>query len=174
MESLTSRQRPARGRAVEDVRDTWRTPWWLVRLLEARLGGGFDLDAAADEVNHKAPRYFTRGQNGLDMPWVGERVFCNPPFRLIGEFVTHGLRALRRGEIEHGLGLVTLADVSTRYWAALEDAGAQRVRIRGRWGCEAPPGITGESTPTRPMTAWVVERPLTVARAKRLYGGPHG
>lgn len=41
---------------------------------------GFTLDAAASLLNHKCERYFTRKDNGLSLPWAGERVWCNPPF----------------------------------------------------------------------------------------------
>ncbi len=40
----------------------------------------FTLDAAASDLNHKCERYFTRKDNGLSLPWRGERVWCNPPF----------------------------------------------------------------------------------------------
>lgn len=42
--------------------------------------GGFTLDAAAAPHNAKAPRYFTRADDGLAQSWAGERVWCNPPY----------------------------------------------------------------------------------------------
>lgn len=40
----------------------------------------FTLDVAASDRNHKCARYFTLKDDGLSLPWRGERVWCNPPF----------------------------------------------------------------------------------------------
>lgn len=156
---------------TENVRDTWATPLWLVRLLEARLGGAFDLDVAAAAHNAKAPRYWTRDDNGLAQSWASERAFCNPPFSAGQQtrFVWRAIAAVANGEVRIGMGLITLGDVSTRYWSLLEAAGAERVRLRGRWGCEPPPGVSA-STAKATMVPWILRRTLSVSDAIELYG----
>src|SRR3990167_5169114 len=58
--------------------DDWATPPEIVRAFEAEFGP-FDLDVCALAETAKAPRYFTRGDNGLSQLWHG-RVWMNPPF----------------------------------------------------------------------------------------------
>lgn len=40
----------------------------------------FTLDAAANIVNAKCPKFFTIETDGLKQPWTGNRVFINPPY----------------------------------------------------------------------------------------------
>jgi phage N-6-adenine-methyltransferase len=40
----------------------------------------FTVDAAANAHNAKLSRYWTAKQDGLAIPWSGERVWCNPPY----------------------------------------------------------------------------------------------
>src|SRR5690606_4173877 len=46
----------------------------------------FDLDAAANDDNAVAPRWYTREDDGLLQPWFG-RVWCNPPYSDIRPWV---------------------------------------------------------------------------------------
>ena len=73
------------------------TPDWVKDPIIAALGLNFD--AAASHENHVLPRYATKDgvfvknfsspstpsgwrqyKNGLDFPWYGARVWCNPPY----------------------------------------------------------------------------------------------
>lgn len=54
--------------------------------------GGFTLDVAAARHNAKAPRFYTREQDGLTQPWVG-RVWCNPPYSDCGAWVRRAWEA---------------------------------------------------------------------------------
>lgn len=40
----------------------------------------FDLDVAACEESHHAPRFYTKADDGLKRPWDAERIWCNPPY----------------------------------------------------------------------------------------------
>lgn len=40
----------------------------------------FTLDPCADSENAKCKKYFTIEQDGLKQDWIGETVFCNPPY----------------------------------------------------------------------------------------------
>lgn len=66
------------GVGVDPAFDTWATPAWLVAQLSEEFGP-FELDPAATPTNAKAPRFYTREQDGLKQPWEG-RVFLNPPY----------------------------------------------------------------------------------------------
>lgn len=72
-------------RGADDTRDDRRTPddlWTPLNLLH-----GFTVDAAASAENAKVPRYWDLGWNGLLQPWKGERVWCNPPYSNIADWV---------------------------------------------------------------------------------------
>ena len=58
--------------------DNWATPIDFFLKVEAEFWP-FDLDPCADNENHKAPKYFTKEDNGLAQEWRG-RIFCNPPY----------------------------------------------------------------------------------------------
>lgn len=49
--------------------------------------GGFTLDVAAAAHNAKCPRFFTRADDGLAQSWAGERVWCNPPYSNLFDWV---------------------------------------------------------------------------------------
>lgn len=72
-------------RGADDPTDNRATPPDWFAEMHARFR--FTLDAAASDENHKLPRYFTRQTDGLSQSWAGERVFCNPPFSRLGEWV---------------------------------------------------------------------------------------
>lgn len=152
---------------TEKVRDCARTPWWVVRLMEGRLGGRFDLDVCADASNAKASRFITREQDAFETPWSCLRAFCNPPFSggQLRRFVARAIEQVAHDQVLDGVGIITLGDPSTRYWADLEAAGAERIRLLGRWGCEPPPGITYSHAKVT-MVAWILRRTLTVAEAQ--------
>lgn len=58
--------------------DQWATPQGFFDELNKEFG--FTLDPCADDANHKCQKYFTKEQDGLSKDWVGETVFCNPPY----------------------------------------------------------------------------------------------
>lgn len=66
--------------------DDWETPQEFFDDLDKEFC--FDLDACADEKNHKCAQYFTREQDGLKQDWAGRTVYCNPPYgKEIGQWV---------------------------------------------------------------------------------------
>ncbi len=58
----------------------------LEKILQLANLEAFDLDVAACEESHKAPAYYSVAENGLAQPWFG-RVFCNPPYSNIADWV---------------------------------------------------------------------------------------
>lgn len=47
----------------------------------------FSVDAAASHENALLDRHWTLAENGLKQSWLGERVWCNPPFSRISPWV---------------------------------------------------------------------------------------
>ena len=95
------------------------TPQWLVDQL-AREFGPFDLDPAATAANAKAPRFYTRDQDGLSQPWAG-RIWLNPPYgREIGAWMRRAAQAGAEGHLV--VALVPARSTGTQWW--IEAAGA--------------------------------------------------
>jgi len=64
-------------------RQNWATPQAMFDALHQEYG--FTLDGAASYRQSKLPRYIDAEQ--ILVSWCGERVFCNPPWSRIPEFV---------------------------------------------------------------------------------------
>lgn len=63
---------------MSSVNSQWETPDDLFQALHDVFK--FTVDAAANESNAKLPRFFTVLEDGLEMNWSGETVWCNPPY----------------------------------------------------------------------------------------------
>nr|DAG87203.1 MAG TPA: DNA N-6-adenine-methyltransferase [Herelleviridae sp.] len=71
--------------------DLWSTPQELFDELNNEFH--FTLDVCANEYNHKCDNYYTKEQDGLSQPWIGN-VWCNPPYgREIGKWVYRALQS---------------------------------------------------------------------------------
>ena len=64
-------------------RQDWTTPRVMFDALDREYG--FTLDGASLRENALLPRFVTGEQ--ILVSWAGERVFCNPPWSRIPEFV---------------------------------------------------------------------------------------
>jgi hypothetical protein len=67
--------------------DHWSTPAWLYRKLDDEFGFTFD------------PCPLMSTEDGLKRKWTG-RVFCNPPYSHIGDFIRKGLVHLADSDCE--------------------------------------------------------------------------
>lgn len=65
--------------------DQWETPQGFFDKLNEEFH--FTLDPCADERNHKCGKYYTEEMDGLKQSWKGERVFCNPPYSKVKDWV---------------------------------------------------------------------------------------
>lgn len=65
--------------------DEWSTPPEIYEELDKEFN--FTLDPCSTQYNHKCGKYFTAEDDGLSRSWGGERVFCNPPYSNISEWV---------------------------------------------------------------------------------------
>lgn len=103
--------------------DEWETPIDIYNKLDAEFH--FDLDPCSTDSNHKCDKYFTKEINGLSKNWGGRRVFCNPPYSNISEWVE---KAYRESQQDHTLIVLLIpARTDTRYF---HDYIYQRSEIR--------------------------------------------
>jgi phage N-6-adenine-methyltransferase len=98
--------------ALDEVDDRGTDPAF-VASLEARFGEPFTLDVAAAAHNAKAPRYFTRADNGLTQSWAGERVWCNPPYSNLGAWLA---KAWDEWEEARGIVMLLPANRTEQKW----------------------------------------------------------
>lgn len=65
--------------------DEWSTPVELFNELNNEFK--FSLDPCCSIENKKCNKYYTIEDNGLLKSWKGEKVFCNPPYSKLNEWV---------------------------------------------------------------------------------------
>ena len=78
-----------------DSVDDRRTPRYLFDDLHKEFA--FTIDAAASAENALLPRFWTRKDDALRQSWTSERVWCNPPYSAIPDWVWTASRAHERG-----------------------------------------------------------------------------
>jgi site-specific DNA-methyltransferase (adenine-specific) len=88
----------------------WTTPQNIYDQLDKEFG--FSTDVASSEENHKAPKYFTREDSGLDKQWKGA-CFMNPPYNEMAAWIEKAYE-----ESLHGSTVVALipSRTDTRYF----------------------------------------------------------
>lgn len=70
---------------IEPTSDEWETPHSVFNPLNARFN--FTLDVCCTEQTSKCDKYFTKDDNGLIQSWHKERVWMNPPYSEIPEWI---------------------------------------------------------------------------------------
>lgn len=65
--------------------DEYPTPYDTFNALDYEFH--FTLDPCATESNRKCKKYYSVDTDGLKADWGGERVFCNPPYSKIKDWV---------------------------------------------------------------------------------------
>jgi len=73
---------PGYARAVTDGRNDFGTPDHIVQFY-AKIYGEFEVDAAANEENHKAPIWYGPGgffEDAIEGAWLNKRHWLNPPY----------------------------------------------------------------------------------------------
>ncbi len=107
---ITNHPQQVKKRGASDTVDERITPQWLFAKYDAMHD--FTIDVAANANNAKCPRYYTREDNGLIASWKDERVWCNPPYSNIAEWVA-------KASHEHDADIVMLLPANRteqRWW----------------------------------------------------------
>lgn len=94
---MTAGYLPAAPDTSPEANSRYTTPALLAWCREQARVEAFDLDVAACEEAHHAPRWYSREDDGLRQPWSG-RVWCNPPWDDLRPWVERAWSELARGE----------------------------------------------------------------------------
>lgn len=68
---------------ISSGKDDWETPKVFYQQLDEEFH--FTLDPCCSHKNAKCIKHYTSSENGLNMDWGGETVFCNPPYSVKGK-----------------------------------------------------------------------------------------
>ena len=92
--------------------DEWATPLGIYEELNKEFN--FNLDPCATATNAKCLKFFTKETDGLSQAWGGYRVFCNPPYSKIADWVK---KAYYEGRKDNTLVVLLIpARTDTRYF----------------------------------------------------------
>jgi len=90
----------------------WPTPQDFFDKVNVEHGP-FDLDPCASADNSKAPRYFTKDDDGLTKEWAG-RVWMNPPYgRTISRWMRKAYESAQAGAF---VACLVPARTDTAWW----------------------------------------------------------
>ena len=121
----------------------WETPQSLFDELNRKFK--FDLDACANDQNHKLPNYFTEKDDALVQEWEGN-VFINPPYgRMIGKFVQKAYQESLR-QTDRFIVMLIPARTDTTYWQDYVQGKAVVKFLRGRLKFEVN-GVRSDAAP---------------------------
>lgn len=108
--------------------DEWATPQQIFDELDREFD--FNLDPCASDTNAKCSRYYTETDDGLTQKWGGSRVFCNPPYSQIGQWVE---KAYHESQQDETLVVMLIpARTDTRYFHDFIYHRAELRFIKGR------------------------------------------
>jgi site-specific DNA-methyltransferase (adenine-specific) len=108
--------------------DEWETP--QDRYDEWNKEFKFNLDACATAENCKYPDYFSLQNDAITMDWWG-RVFCNPPYSKVKEFLKKATEEMQKGHCEV-IVFLTFANTDTRWFHDYVYGKAEIRFIKGR------------------------------------------
>ena len=112
-------------------RQDWATPDHLFRELNDEFH--FTVDASATAENTKCPRYFSPEQDGLLQDWGQERIWCNPPYNAVADWLAKAHNSSRAGAL---CVLLIPSRTDTKAWHehAMHASEIRFVRGRLRFG----------------------------------------
>lgn len=100
--------------ATKDDVDDRRTPRDFFDPLHAAYR--FTVDAAASAENALLPVFWTTETNALVQPWCGHRVWCNPPYSSIENWVQKAWSEMLYGECERVVMLLPANRCEQKWW----------------------------------------------------------
>lgn len=99
---------------------------WRLRLDEfsriSDLAGGFDVDAAADPVglNAHCDVFYSHVDPACAHDWAGKRIYANPDFGLIEEYITHAKKCYTMDPFNSSVTLVLPVWTDRPWWRKLK------------------------------------------------------
>ena len=122
------------ARAYSSDDDEWYTPEpYIVAAREVM--GEIDLDPCSSDIANrvvKAPRFFTKEDDGLDQPWRG-RLWMNPPYKreICGAFCDKMSEEVAQGNVSEAIVLVNNI-TETVFFQRMAEVAAGMCFPRGR------------------------------------------
>jgi site-specific DNA-methyltransferase (adenine-specific) len=133
--TAAERMRRHRKRRAESCAPTWSTPPHVTAaVLEAFGRERFCLDPASpDPAVTPCERFYSVRHDGLAHPWLGELVWCNPPYGR-GQLQRWILKAIAEQQAGNArkLALLVPARMETEGTCRLADIGAAMFVLRKR------------------------------------------
>ena len=122
----------------------WETPEEILYPLVKEFGP-FELDAAADAQNAKAPKFFSLEDSAFQHRWTG-LVWLNPPY---GKGIGDWIQKAYLSSIEDGATVVCLvpARTDTAWWRDWVMGKAEVRFLRGRVRFKTPKGLRMSAAP---------------------------
>lgn len=119
----------------------WSTPPAVFAGLHADYG--FTIDAAAGPENAKLPAFVTAEMDAFTHDFTGQRVFCNPPFGMIPEFLELARWWTKNGAL-FWLNIVP-ANIETKWFLKTAIWGDKHT-FQGRVQFVPPPRLDGKKS----------------------------
>jgi len=111
----------------------------------------FDLDVCASDQNHKVDNYYTKADNGLEMPWRGV-CWMNPPYgREISKWIEKAYMSYKSGSIVVAL---LPARTDTKYFHSYVYHEAKIEFLKGRVKFIRDDGKTGAAPFPSMVVVW--------------------
>jgi hypothetical protein len=102
----------------------------------------FELDPASCAKAYKGIPYYTKEQNGLRQNWEGRRIFCNPPFSQLKEFLEKTVTEVTAPSV-----LLIPVRTETAYWERLVWTKADSILFLKKRN-HFEPAFSNKSSPT--------------------------
>ena len=112
---------------------TWTTPPDLIAAVLAGLGiDVFNLDPASpNPPSVPCRQWYTKRDNGLLLRWIGEFVWCNPPYERLAPWVRKAIQEHKSGRAKR-IALLIPNRPGTRYWRKIVESDAAIFGLDGR------------------------------------------
>lgn len=114
------------------LRDEWYTPDDVYGRIYDKYGP-FTLDAAASALNTKCSRFWTVEDDSLTKPWTG-RVWCNPPYKNILQWIDKGIHEVQKGNAERVVFLLPSHTSTAWFHKALEFGRVEFLKGKVKFG----------------------------------------
>jgi hypothetical protein len=110
---------------------TQLTPPYALEPIRVALGGSIELDPCTEPDNPTgAARFYSLPTDGATEPWVGDSIFCNPPYSKARE--RWALRCIAAGEAGARVALLIPAHPDTRIFQTVMASAHSVTFVRGR------------------------------------------